>query len=152
MQNMKRFIALALASALVGGLVVLATSATAATKMKFYVPFRQAEFNEADSGDKGPTPGDITSGKLPLFQGENNVGVITFTCTLITQDGKSEVCTAVARLKKRGTITASFSDRPNQEKSVVAITGGTGEFRAASGQIYTDFTGNNRAHFTFVLT
>jgi hypothetical protein len=59
------------------------------------------------------------------------VGDEVGSCVLVDETGLSN-CSAVIQLENGGTITFSFANSPPPHK-VLAVTGGSGEFRTARG-------------------
>ena len=97
--------------------------------MTFHVVF--APFNYTDLGAPGPSAADVIVFHDQLLQGTKAVGDEVGSCVLVDATGLSN-CTGVMQLENRGTITFSFVNAPPPHK-VLAITGGSGEFRTAHG-------------------
>jgi hypothetical protein len=97
--------------------------------MTFHVVFEP--FNYTDLGAPGPSAADVIVFHDQLFQNGKAVGDEVGSCILVDATGLSN-CTAVIRLERRGTITFAFQNAPPPHK-VLAITGGSGEFRTARG-------------------
>jgi hypothetical protein len=66
-----------------------------------------------------------------LFQDAQAVGDEIGSCVLVDATGLSN-CSGVMQLENRGTITFSFVNAPPPHK-VLAVTGGSGQFRTARG-------------------
>lgn len=129
--------------------VVQALPAHAASKAPHIITLigSNATLGIADLNAKGPTPGDIRTLSLDLTNAKGQpAGRTEVVQTLTRQDG--DVGTAMKLVDitlPRGTITglgvAQFSDitdpkaRPNDRTETIAITGGTGAFFGAQGQI-----------------
>ena len=106
-----------------------------------------ASLGIVDNGAKGPTPGDIRTLSLALTNTKGQpAGQVEVVQTLTRQVG--DVGTAIKSIVitlPRGTITGlgvtQFVDitdpqaRPNDKTEQIAITGGTGAFVGATGQI-----------------
>ena len=97
--------------------------------MTFHVVF--APFNYTDLGAPGPSAADVIVFHDQLFKGTKAVGDEVGSCVLVDATGLSN-CTGVIQLTNRGTITFSFVNAPPPHK-VLAITGGSGQFRTAHG-------------------
>jgi hypothetical protein len=97
--------------------------------MTFHVDF--APFNYTDLGAPGPSAADIIVFHDQLSRNGTVVGDEIGSCVLVDETGLSN-CTGVMRLEGRGTITFAFQNAPPPHK-VLAITGGSGEFRTARG-------------------
>jgi len=114
--------------------------------MTFHVVF--APFNYTDLGTPGPSAADIIVFHDQLSQNGTSVGDEIGSCVLVDETGLSN-CTAVIRLEGRGTITFAFQNAPPPHK-VLAITGGSGDFRTSRGDGTLD---ENEDHTgTLVLT
>ena len=97
--------------------------------LTFHVVF--APFNYTDLGAPGPSAADVIVFHDQLFKGTTAVGDEVGSCVLVDATGLSN-CTGVMQLTNRGTITFSFVNAPPPHK-VLAITGGSGQFRTAHG-------------------
>jgi hypothetical protein len=106
--------------------------------MTFHVLF--PPFNYTDLGAPGPSAADVIVFHDQLLQGAKTVGDEVGSCVLVDETGLSN-CTGVMRLENRGTITYSFVNAPPPHK-VLAITGGSGEFRTARGDGTLDENGD----------
>lgn len=95
---------------------------------------------EIDLGDPGPSAGDMVVGRANVFNLENKkVGFARFTC--VSNVGTGGMCTNHLTLFKRGQIVSQQSNSPADGPVVFQpITGGTGEFRNARGQVRADFS------------
>jgi hypothetical protein len=87
-------------------------------------------FNYTDLGAPGPSAADVIVFHDQLQRGGRTVGDEVGSCTLVDSDGLAN-CTGVVRLRK-GTITYSFVNSPPPRK-VLALTGGSGQFRTTRG-------------------
>ncbi len=106
--------------------------------MTFHVVF--APFNYTDLGAPGPSAADVIVFHDQLFQGAKAVGDEIGSCVLVDATGLSN-CTGVMQLENRGTITFSFVNAPPPHK-VLAVTGGSGQFRTARGDGTLDENGD----------
>ena len=97
--------------------------------MTFLVVF--SPFNYTDLGAPGPSAADVIVFHDQLLQNEEAVGDEIGSCVLVDATGLSN-CTGVIQLENCGTITFSFVNAPPPHK-VLAVTGGSGEFRTARG-------------------
>ena len=97
--------------------------------MTFHVLF--APFNYTDLGAPGPSAADVIVFHDQLLQNGTAVGDEIGSCVLVDETGLSN-CSGVMQLEGRGTITFSFANAPPPHK-VLAVTGGSGEFRTARG-------------------
>ena len=104
---------------------------------------------EIDLGAPGPSPGDMLVGRADLFQNGAKVGFARFTC--VFNIGTGVMCTNHATLSGRGQIVSQQSGDPSKGPVVIeAITGGTGEFRNARGQVRADFSEGLRLTFRVI--
>jgi len=106
--------------------------------MTFHVLF--APFNYTDLGAPGPSAADVIVFHDQLLQGAKAVGDEIGSCVLVDATGLSN-CTGVMQLENRGTITFSFVNAPPPHK-VLAVTGGSGDFRTARGDGTLDENGD----------
>ena len=104
----------------------------------FHVVF--SPFNYTDLGVPGPSAADVIVFHDELQQGGATVGDEVGSCTLVDADGLAN-CTGVIRLGERGTLTFAFVNAPPPHK-VLALTGGSGEFRNARGDGTLDENGD----------
>jgi hypothetical protein len=104
----------------------------------FHVVF--SPFNYTDLGVPGPSAADIIVFHDQLQQDGATVGDEVGSCTLVDADGLAN-CTGVIRLGERGTLTFAFVNAPPPHK-VLALTGGSGQFRNARGDGTLDENGD----------
>lgn len=94
--------------------------------------------NFVDLGDPGPTPGDMLVFVEELFSRAHpseKVGELEGRCTLINPATERFECTAVSTFA-RGTIaTQGILINVQGAVSVGGVTGGTGKYRGARGEI-----------------
>ena len=92
-----------------------------------------------DVGEPGPSVGDVVVARDDVLR-ENGTpaGAFRQTCTLVDLTGNpftsTYECTGSIALKD-GTITMAGPFTPSDPESVAAITGGTGDYRTARGEI-----------------
>ena len=113
--------------------------------MTFHVLF--SPFNYTDLGAPGPSAADVIVFHDQLLKGAKTVGDEIGSCVLVDATGLSN-CSGVVQLENRGTITFSFVNAPPPHK-VLAVTGGSGQFRTARGDGTLDENGDGTA--TLVL-
>ena len=113
-------------------------SGTHGRTLTFHVLF--APFNYTDLGAPGPSAADVIVFHDQLLQGAKAVGDEIGSCVLVDATGLSN-CTGVMQLENRGTITFSFVNAPPPHK-VLAVTGGSGQFRTARGDGTLDENGD----------
>src|SRR4051812_22945797 len=106
--------------------------------MTFRVIF--SPFDYTDLGAPGPSAADVIVFHDQLQQGGKAVGDEVGSCTVIDSNGLAN-CTGIVRLGERGTITYSFVNAPPPHK-VLALTGGSGQFRTARGDGTLDENGD----------
>ncbi|WP_343994886.1 hypothetical protein [Terrabacter terrae] len=106
--------------------------------MTFHVQF--SPFNYTDLGAPGPSAADVIVFHDRLQQSGKTVGDEVGSCVLVDKQGLAN-CTGVVRLGNRGTITYAFVNSPPPHK-VLAVTGGSGQFRAVDGDGTLDENGD----------
>jgi hypothetical protein len=105
--------------------------------------------------DEAPTrknsTGDEVLIRASLKAGGASAGWIVIKCTSMSPKNLLQ-CQATAKIQDRGKLTVSgaFVEQPKVH-TTFAITGGTGQFRNARGQLEVDDTGPNTATFAFHL-
>ena len=117
----------------------------------------------SDLNAQGPTPGDIRTLSLALTNAKNQpAGRAEIVQTLTRQGISSGTAVKVVVLNlPRGLITSvgqtEFTDitdpkaRPGELKERLAITGGTGAYRGASGEIRVDVLPNFASRWKIFL-
>jgi hypothetical protein len=106
--------------------------------LAFAVTF--SPFNYTDLGATGPSAADVIVFHDKLRMGHEAVGDEVGSCTLVDARGLAN-CTGVVRLRARGTITFAFVNSPPPHK-VLALTGGSGQFRTVRGDGTLDENGD----------
>lgn len=91
-----------------------------------------------DLAPTGASYGDELVGANTLSSGKTVVGADSFVCTTVSADGKSLQCAAIYQLKQ-GRITAlgyaTIKGTNPLFDEQFAITGGTGAYQGARGQV-----------------
>jgi hypothetical protein len=132
---------------LIGLLVVpvglLTLGLTALGEESFTVVAVLEEENEEDLGEEGPSIGDLYAFSGPLFDEseETELGRFDGVCTTTSSPGPSaearRLCNVTATFveeREGAEIDAQGVGRIEAEDVVLAVNGGTGEFRTARGQ------------------
>lgn len=102
--------------------------------------------NFVDVGIPGPTPGDIYVFVDDLLDGGQQVGQIHGRCNLLDPARAAFECTAVLVLGHGTLTTAGILINAPGATSVGSITGGTGRYRGASGELEVDLGGPTGPH------
>ena len=97
--------------------------------LTFHVEFSPLSYT--DLGEPGFSYPDAIVFQDELFEDGERVGHEVGSCVLVDAAGTAN-CTGVVTLDDRGTITFAFENAQAPEK-VLAVTGGTGDFRSAGG-------------------
>ena len=107
-------------------------------------------FAFVDVGPRDESVGDSFIFRNRLLNPRTNahVGSLSVQCTLAFF---STECTGTAIVFDRGKITLAGNVPGSGNRFAVAITGGTGEFRAARGQVLVTDTANRRDPIVFQL-
>jgi hypothetical protein len=100
-----------------------------------------------DAGDAGPSLGDVAIFNAGLNRPDGTpAGEFHETCTLVTFGGNRFTsgyeCSGTIALKG-GTITVQGSFSPVKPDQLNAISGGTGAFRTARGEVETQAVADN---------
>ena len=140
MPSHTRLIAAAASVALAIALLALPSSSAGAssasqgdrhhTTLRFHVVF--SPFNYTDLGEEGVSAADVIVFHDQLTVNGASVGDEVGSCVVVDSTGLSN-CTAVMQLTGRGTIAFAFVNSPPPHK-VLAITGGSGQFRDVRGE------------------
>jgi allene oxide cyclase-like protein len=124
-----------LLSAIVAG-ASLSVASAGETELRFRAKTTEQEF--VDLGEKGESLGDQFIFHDVLRQGGERVGHDGGVCTLTSLDLSQSQCVVTAWLAD-GQITAQGLIEPTgefPERFVFAITGGTGAYEGASGEVH----------------
>jgi allene oxide cyclase-like protein len=113
-------------------------------------------FTEVDLGDAGDSVGDQQLFTMDVFQGTKRLGESHVVCTKVRIDATGSIaqCENVTSLPG-GQITASGAVTSADEETrpfVQAITGGTGAYKQAHGQLTVSEAGPQPATLTFDLS
>ncbi len=135
----KRLRMAAAGTALVGSAVLVQGSVASASSgdpagdgqstVMFDVVF--SPFNYTDLGEPGPSAADLIVFHDTLLQDGREVGHEVGSCVVVDADGLAS-CTAVLTVDGQGTIAYALENAPPPRK-VLAITGGSGDYRTARG-------------------
>jgi hypothetical protein len=101
----------------------------------------------ADTGDPGPTVGDLVVVRDGVLDAHGeSAGTLNQVCTLVELNGgpltSSYECSGSIALAA-GTITMQGPLVPSQAEQTAAVTGGTGAFEKARGQIVVRAEGDS---------
>lgn len=134
----------------VGGLVAGA-SASAGTGHETVLVFdvQTSPFSLTDLGEPGLSAADQVVFHDQLLQDGTVVGHQVGSCVLVDAEAFAN-CTGVVTLDGRGTVAFAFENAPPPEK-ILAVTGGSGEFRAAHGDGVFLEAADQTATLTFTL-
>ena len=130
-------------------------SAAGTSGQTFTVREKVKSFQLVDVGGPGISPGDEAIYRLRVNALDGTrLGVNNAVCTVLTPVGANLAhCVGTARLPG-GTIEWAGVLRLDRLHSNFAVTGGTGAYRAAAGQVFTHWTNpptNTRALVTVQL-
>jgi hypothetical protein len=150
----------AVVMATIGAGLAYATSGSDDNGRTFTVFSKTVQFAAIDLGASGSSLGDqdVFSDDLFTERGGSNVGSDGGVCTTVRQD-KSAGTTTVQCV-----VTFSFEDGQIATQALLTlkngnftgsqtgpVTGGSGEFRGASGEVTVKFFSNDEADITFDL-
>lgn len=111
-------------------------SGHAAAHHTFRVTTITTELSQVDVGAKGPSLGDGIVVSAKLLQGRHQVGHQGAVCTTVSLNRQQAQCVATYSFRG-GQITAQALVRLGSPAPyLVAITGGTGQYKGAEGQIH----------------
>jgi hypothetical protein len=110
-----------------------------------------------DLGEPGDSLGDQFVSSSDLFRAGEKVGIDGVVCTivrLVPMVSATSQCVATAELPK-GQITvqglATFSEETEGEPFRLAITGGTGRYRTAHGEVIVQDVSETESRLTFKI-
>jgi hypothetical protein len=129
--------ALLLSSVIVAAVAAPALAAT--NHVHAFAPYYKSVDVKDDKAPAGTSVGDEHSGFFKLYNHGKAVGHFDYNCVITHVDPGRQECRATAHFKGRGRIAAEGNLSANATKSRVAITGGTGEFNGASGNLVLSF-------------
>jgi hypothetical protein len=145
-----------MAVALLAGSFTL-TSADAARDDSFRVTAVSYQFREVDAKPKGESIGDYFVFSDNLFKHKRRIGQLDGQCTVTRLDRKAnsftQQCLVTATLP-RGHLTVqgviTFTD-PEQDTFTLAVTGGTGAYAGAGGEVHVTFVSDTVTKIHVVL-
>lgn len=148
----RRLIVVVLAVLLVGGLTVVQLQAVPTAAQETFTLIEHADTDTVvDLAEEGDTIGDTLAFSNPLFDADNaeEVGTAQGSCVR-TAPGKSWECTWTNMLADGSIVVQGpFFDTGD---STLAITGGSGKYSGASGQMQLKPREGGEEHeFTFEL-
>ncbi|BCM72004.1 MULTISPECIES: allene oxide cyclase barrel-like domain-containing protein [Streptomyces] len=137
---MKRFVAVSLAAATLGVLAVGSAGAadTAAAPKKrvevLELKVENLQYESVDVGAAGPSQGDMNAFSGTTSRDGRIVGLGGGTCEVVRIEGDKQTsqCVITARLEK-GSLTMQALWERGAPELEMAITGGTGVYKGASG-------------------
>ena len=103
-----------------------------------------------DLGNPGLSVGDIIVISDDLFQDGEKVGVHGGTCTVVRIEALLLHCVVTFTLPD-GHITAQGLVTPDLAEEQVAVTGGTGAYTTAQGELTVLEEGEGQSRYTFAL-
>jgi hypothetical protein len=151
----------ALAVAAAGAGLASATASSGDSRGRTFTVFsKTVQFAGIDLGGRGPSLGDeaVFSDDLFTERGGSNVGSDGGVCTTVRQDkdaGTDTLQCAVTFSFEGGQIATqallTLTDGNFTGTQTGPVTGGSGEFRGASGEVTVKFFSNDEADITFDL-
>ena len=152
--------AIAVAAAGAGLASATASSGDDGNGRTFTVFSKTVQFAAIDLGDPGPSLGDqaVFSDDLFTDRGGSNVGSDGGVCTTVRQDksARTDTVQCLVTFSFEGGQIATQAlltlDNGNFTGSQTGpVTGGSGEFRGAAGEVTVKFFSNDEADITFDL-
>lgn len=140
----KKLLAAGCLAVLVGGVIfTVLPSAGAGQTLRYRIAFRAGEFYEIDVNENGNAddPGDSEVGEFPLKKHGEVEGHFNFQCVKTAVSPRRNLCSAGIKITGKGSIILADVEKGGEGETtaIVAITGGTGAFRGASGIARLDF-------------
>ena len=134
-----------------GGITIASASSKAGGTTTIKVTSKTTDFRGIDEGPQGGGIGDEFVVRKSLSQNGKWVGQEQMTCEAVF--GGRAMCTAGFKFAKRGQIvtTAVVNLFPRVAQYNVPITGGSGEFKGARGQVLVTNPTKNTSELTFTL-
>src|SRR5689334_12257345 len=134
----------ALAAAAIGGVSIARAGDQGGSDQTLVLKEVQTGQAFVNVGSRRPSPGDEFIGHFRLLnQAGSSVGVGDVVCTVLIGNQFSQ-CQATVRLSG-GTLTFSGLSPQNSNTFSLALTGGTGRYDRANGQVTRISTGPNTA-------
>ncbi len=103
-----------------------------------------------DLGEEGLSVGDYITIRDDLFQHGEKVGLHGGTCTVVQVDAVLLNCVVTFSLPD-GQITAQGLVSPDLAEEQVAVTGGTGNYKTAQGELTVLEEGEGQSRYTLAL-
>lgn len=115
-------------------------------------PFGTTSKAKGDDENGGPFPGDEALFSFKVYSNvalKTTLGSAVYTCQY--HFNKTAFCDASFQLKG-GTVFAAGALDFNAKKFVLAVTGGTGDYHRATGDVSSSPSGKHAQHLAFVLS
>jgi allene oxide cyclase-like protein len=134
-----------------------ASAHNAPKSRSFTVTTKTLDGGGVDGGEPGPTLGDTNVITEDVYRDGKRVGTSDLSCTIVRAEAAAHKFAAQClntTVLPEGQITTQgyvTSDEIEQVPFRQAITGGTGAFKGARGQLTVDEAGDSPAHLTFEL-
>jgi hypothetical protein len=150
----------AVVMATIGAGLAYATSGSDDNGRTFTVFSKTVQFAPIDLGDTGPSLGDqfVFSDDLLTERGGDNVGFDGGVCTTVRRDETAKTDTlqcavtfsfAGGQIATQALLTLTNGNFTGTQTG--PVTGGSGDFRGASGEVSVKFFSNDEADITFDL-
>jgi hypothetical protein len=145
---------------LVGGAVALACLATGSAvpaagssdddddRVKVLAVHVEEEFIDPD-GD-GPTLGDMLVFSAEVYKKGDDVGEAGVVCTVVSVEREQFRCVGSVLIGRSQITAEGLTGSTDPQR--FAITGGTGKYRDAAGELKTEFISETEELWTFILT
>ena len=148
---MRELIVISLAAAAIAAAaaVHLTAESSAGTSNGLRLDVAFGQDPRVDLGRRGPSVGDVHVIDDRLFRSGKQVGHAGGACVLNTAARPEESCTVTFSLP-RGSITAQWLNTPPVRKTL-AITGGTGRYRDARGEVHVTELSPSKGFMVFVM-
>src|SRR5437867_1923311 len=123
-----------------GAVVAFSSGASSAPREKlvFHAPLAKAQFHGVDSSPDGPW-GDYVVTELVFFKNGRKAGHLEANCFTTATSPIRQLCHGVARIKGRGLLSVADIDGQAGQPGTSPITGGSGDFRDATGIFKLEF-------------
>ncbi len=129
-----------------------------------HLTLQHAQDAEVDEGDPGPSVGDRFTFSGPVLKNGEEIGLGGGECVTVAftpgadpqgePEAAADLCAAALSLKKGQITVQGLVDRLGELPVTLAITGGTGAYRTAHGELKTsgpDEQGNERLTLKLIL-
>jgi hypothetical protein len=130
---------------LVSGLTLTSAEATSSETLRFVA--KSDQLAEIDLGKKGPSLGDkfVFSDNLSSRH-DRDAGELNGECTATHLKGKAATmqCLVTASLDD-GDVTTQGVVQSNRRRATLAVTGGTGDYTGASGEVRVRFVSDTKS-------